>query len=125
MKISSLRRGFHRCFCLAIASFAIGMLSSFSSKDAHAATFQCNPVDVAVFVASRIHVRCNPGDGAIAFFALSVANANEANRVLSIASTALAIGKRLIIFYDPADLSGANVGCDNSDCRLIQAIAMF
>src|SRR5215208_1759817 len=98
MKISSLRRGFQRRLCLAIASFAIGMLSSFPSKDAHAATFQCNPVNVAVFVGSRIHVRCLPGDGAIVFFALSVANANEANRVLSIASTALAVGRGLSIF---------------------------
>jgi len=88
-------------------------------------TFTCTPVDVAVFVKQRVHVRCGPGDGAIQWFALGVSDQNEANRVLSLVSTAFATQKRLTVWYDPADLSGAAIGCANNDCRMIQGLAMF
>ena len=54
--------------------------------------FLCTAQEAAVFPGSRIHVRCNPGDGQIAFFALSVANP-DVSRVLSLAETAVA-GRR-------------------------------
>ena len=88
-------------------------------------TFTCNPVDVADFPGKRIHVRCSPGDGAIAWFALGVSNEAEANRVLSIAATAFAAKKQLTIWYDPSDLSGGSLGCQNADCRMIHGIRMF
>jgi hypothetical protein len=88
-------------------------------------SFSCTPVDVAAFPKSRVHVRCSPGDGAIAFFALGLTNQDDANRVLSVAATALAAKKKLLIFYDPNDLSGSNIGCLTSDCRLIRGIQMF
>ena len=88
-------------------------------------TFTCNPVDVADFPGKRVHVQCSPGDGAISFFALGVSNEAEANRVLSIAATAFAAKKQLTIWYDPADLSGGSLGCNNSDCRMIHGIRMF
>ena len=87
--------------------------------------FTCVPIDVSVYVKQRVHVRCGPGDGAIQYFALGVSDQNEANRILSIVSTAFATQKRLNILYDPADLSGAPLGCVNADCRLIQGVAMF
>jgi hypothetical protein len=80
-------------------------------------------VETTVWVGSRIHVRCNPGDGAINFFALSVGNP-DTSRVLSLATTAVAARRSLVISYDPNDLSGAGIGCLTSNCRLIQAISL-
>ena len=86
-----------------------------------AKSFLCTAQEVAVFPGLRIHVSCNPGDGPIAFFVLSVGDP-DASRVLSLAATAVAARRSLLINYDPSDLSGAPIGCPNSNCRLIQAI---
>jgi len=85
--------------------------------------FLCTAQEVGIFPGSRIHVLCNPGDGAIAFFALSVGNP-DTGRVLSLAATAVAARRPLGITYDPNDLSGAAIGCANSNCRLIQFIGL-
>ena len=105
----------------------LGGLLALAAPHAFAATktFTCTPVDVAVFVKSRVHVQCSPGDGAIKWFALGVGDQNEANRVLSVLSTALAAQKHLTIWYDPNDLSGGAIGCNTGDCRLIQGVRMF
>lgn len=105
----------------------VGVLSVALTKVAFAAekVFTCNPVNVGVFLERRIHVRCSPGDGDISFFALGVASAGEANRMLSILSTAFATNKRLTVFYDPDDLTGASIGCRTNDCRLIRGVIMF
>jgi endo-1,4-beta-D-glucanase Y len=97
------------------------------TKTAFAAqkVFNCNPDGVAMFPTSRIHVRCSPGDGSILFFALGVSNSAEANRVLSIISTALVTKRKLQIWYDPADVSGASIGCQTNDCRLILGVQML
>ncbi len=87
--------------------------------------FTCVPIDVSVYVKSRVHVRCGPGDGAIQYFAISVSDQNEANRVLSLVSTAYAMQKRINILYEPTDLSGASFGCGIADCRIIMGLAMF
>jgi hypothetical protein len=86
-----------------------------------AAFFTCTAAEVAVFPGSRIHVRCDPGDGAINYFALGVGNP-DTSRVLSLATTAVAARRPLVILYDPNDLSGGAVGCLNINCRLIQGI---
>jgi hypothetical protein len=83
--------------------------------------FLCTAQEAAVFPGSRIHVLCNPGDGQIAFFALSVGNP-DASRVLSLAETAVASRLPLQIMYDPNDLSGTAIGCLATNCRLIQGI---
>jgi hypothetical protein len=83
--------------------------------------FTCTAAEVAVWVGSRIHVRCNPGDGVINFFALSVGNP-DTSHVLSLATTAVAARRPFVILYDPNDLSGAAIGCLTSNCRLIQAV---
>jgi hypothetical protein len=84
--------------------------------------FSCTaPQEAAVFPGSRIHVLCNPGDGQITFFALSVANP-DVSRVLSLAETAVAGRRPIQIMYDPNDLSGAAIGCLAVNCRLIQGI---
>ena len=85
--------------------------------------FLCTAQEAAVFPGSRIHVLCNPGDGAISFFALSVSNP-DASRVLSLIEAAVAARRPLGVTYDPSDLSGAAIGCINSNCRLIQAVGL-
>jgi hypothetical protein len=119
---SRLMRG----FTFAVSAIAVaGVLSVASVKSANAKNFSCNPVDVAEFPNSRVHVRCSPADGAIAFFALGVSRSGDADRTLNLATDALINKKRLTISYDPADTSGVGIGCLSSNCRLIQGITMF
>ena len=83
----------------------------------------CTPTQVLVWtVAPRLHVRCAAAVGGISYFALSTADAAQAARVLTILTAAQVAGRTLVIRYDPADLSGAAIGCLTSDCRLIQAV---
>jgi hypothetical protein len=89
------------------------------------AAYECVSIDVGVYV-ERIHVRCSvAAPGGISFFALSTANTAHAARVLSLIETAHVTGKHLYITYDPSDLSGAAIGCGNSDCRLIQFLSLL
>ena len=83
----------------------------------------CTPDEVAVFTTeTRLHVRCAAPVGNIRYFAVSTSDQAKAARVLSVINTALVAGRTLWIKYDPVDLSGASIGCLNSDCRLIRAI---
>ena len=86
--------------------------------------FTCYSVGVAAYP-SRIHVECSPAAGSIRFFALGTSNSSHAARILSVLSMAHVTGKPLYIQYDPNDLSGANIGCQTSDCRLIQSAAIL
>jgi len=89
-----------------------------------AATFiTCTPNQVMNFK-GRVHVHCSTSFSGISYFALSTADPSNAARVLSVASAALVSGRQVTILYDPADLSGAAIGCLNVDCRLIIAIGM-
>jgi len=127
MKISPLYRAFRVCRYAMLVAASVAILSVASTKIAFAAvkTFTCDPIDVAVFTNKRIHVRCSPADGTIAWFALGVTDSGEANRMLSILSTAFTAKKKLTIWYDPADTSGASIGCQTNDCRLIIGVLMF
>lgn len=83
----------------------------------------CTPDQVLVWTsAPRLHVRCAATVGGIKYFAVSTADTAQAARVLSVINAALIAGRTLIIRYDPADLSGAAIGCLTQDCRLIQGI---
>jgi len=123
MKRWRSNREFNARLTLAGAVFSACALIG-SPAPALADFFSCTAQGVAVFPGSRIHVRCNPGDGAFTFFALSVANP-DASRVLSLAATAVAARRPLQILFNPNDLSGAAIGCLNADCRLIQAVELF
>jgi hypothetical protein len=94
-----------------------------ASPDAVWAT--CTPTNVAAYT-SRIHVKCAvAAPGGIWYFAASTANAAHAARLLSVLSTAHAAGRTLDILYEPSDTSGASIGCDPSDCRLMLAAAFL
>jgi hypothetical protein len=85
----------------------------------------CTPVNVAAYT-SRIHVKCAAAaPGGIWYFAASTAHAAHAARLLSVLSTAHAAGRTLDILYEPSDTSGASIGCDPSDCRLMLAAAFL
>jgi hypothetical protein len=86
--------------------------------------FACTAQEVAVFPGSRIHIRCSPGDGAIFYFALSVANP-DASRILSLAATAVSARRPLFIGYDFNDTSGTAIGCRSNDCRLIGSLGLL
>ena len=96
--------------------------------------FQCYPDSGAYFVGKRLHVHCTVADNGISYFALPATTTNkkgkvlynpEADRVLSIITTAVAEGKDIIIHYDSSDVSGEAIGCQTYDCRLIKAIAIM
>lgn len=83
----------------------------------------CTPNQVVVFTeAPRLHVRCDESFGGIFFFATSTTDTAQASRILSLIQSALIAGRTLIINYDPDDLSGAAIGCQTNDCRLIRRI---
>jgi hypothetical protein len=93
------------------------------SKEAQAAetSISCTPVDVVTFQ-GRVHVRCAAPVAGIVFFAVSTQDSAFVARVLSVIATAQVAGRTLSIRYDPTDLSGAAIGCQNNDCRLILAV---
>ena len=70
-------------------------------QSAIAQSITCTPVQVADFPGSRIHILCAPGAGNIVYFALGVGDANEANRVLSLAASALVANRKLLIYFNP------------------------
>jgi hypothetical protein len=57
----------------------------------------------------------------IYWFAYPTSDSGNASRMLSLFETAKATGSTLTFYFDTADLSGANYGCQNSDCRAIWA----
>jgi hypothetical protein len=87
--------------------------------------FGCTPISVGVF-ANRVHVRCNPAytlpgglTPTISWFAYPTSDSANASRFLSAFTTARALGTNLTLYLTPTDLSGANYGCANADCRVI------
>ncbi|HJU40221.1 MAG TPA: hypothetical protein VJ724_11660 [Tahibacter sp.] len=104
---------------------AVALLVAAGGASAADKTFTCTPIDVGVFPATRVHVRCSPGDGNIQWFAVRDSDSGDANRVLSLVSTAFVAKKKLTIWYDPADTSGGAWGCQVGDCRVIHGVRMF
>jgi hypothetical protein len=82
-------------------------------------SFICTPIGVAEFT-TRVHVRCNPADGAIAYFAYcSANNSSTAARFLSVFIAAKATGKNIAVYYTASDTSGTACGCSSGDCRVV------
>jgi hypothetical protein len=107
---------------LAALATVVGGLAAAPAEAAPVDVF-CTPIQVVVFTEEpRLHVRCNESFAGIIFFATSTTDTAQASRILSVIQTALVAGRTLIVRYDPADLSGAAIGCLTHDCRLIRAI---
>jgi hypothetical protein len=86
--------------------------------------FTCTISELAVHT-NRIHIRCNPGDGGISFFAASTASAEivRTNQFLTLGNTAYALGKTINIWYE-TDQAQNPPGCLTSDCRKIIALVI-
>ncbi|MGR0481481.1 MAG: hypothetical protein ACTFAL_08810 [Candidatus Electronema sp. V4] len=109
-------------FCLTVL-FSGAMINS---TEANASTVNCTPVGVATRTSGRIHIRCAAAVGSIYFFAYDAKkDPNGASRYMSIGTSALISGRNVTIEYDPADLSGASIGCQTNDCRLIIGVEML
>ncbi len=81
----------------------------------------CVPVGIMTY-SSRVHVQCQTAISGINYFAASTSNASNAARILSVITAAQVAGRTLSVLYDPADTSGASIGCEVNSCRLIQAV---
>lgn len=111
------------------AALALSLLwiHQFTSKPSASAqsspeSILCVPVQVATFV-DRIHVQCEEGIGNIIFFAAQTGN-QLADQYLTLILTAFNSEKRLFVYFDLSDTSGAAYGCQVSDCRAILGIIL-
>ncbi|MBI4510179.1 MAG: hypothetical protein HY698_11135 [Deltaproteobacteria bacterium] len=101
----------------------LSILGSAASASAAATWIQCTPQESMTY-ANRVHVKCATAVSGIRYFAVSTSNSSFAARVLSTVNSAVVAGRGLWVLYDPADLSGSSIGCQNSDCRLLQAVGI-
>ncbi|MCC6850645.1 MAG: hypothetical protein IT294_19315 [Deltaproteobacteria bacterium] len=115
MKISK------RAYVLAAVAVTMVVRTTGAAAPTWTTTFFCTPMNVAMFAAQRMHVRCTTGGspgGNIVYFAFS-AKKKDAAPMLDLLLSAKAQGKHLMIYYNPDDLSGQKIGCATNDCRLI------
>lgn len=113
------------------ASYMVAMflfVASFGNiivpSPAYADEFACTPSNTAVF-ATRVHVKCVESVAGIQYFAAPTDDDAHVARILSVISTATVAGRPMFIFFDPSDTSGSAIGCQISDCRLIQGIGFW
>ncbi len=86
--------------------------------------FSCAIAEIAIW-RDRIHVRCDPGDGTINYFAAPADSNNmvTTNRYLIIFNTAYAVSKPVRIFYS-LDTSDNPPNCNPVNCRLITGVML-
>lgn len=105
---------------------ALGVLSLGAAR-AHAADYNCVPVELA-HLSNRIHVLCAeprdirggyPKDGTtpIRFFAVPLSDPSWANRFTQLVDVAMTAGHVVQFKYTAGDTSGAAFGCGAQDCR--------
>lgn len=107
-----------------LAGLVFEPLIGISNATAAETSVLCTPTGVATF-SSRIHVRCAQSFSGIVFFAYKASDAAGAARYMSMATSALISGRNVRIFYDPADQSGASIGCQTNDCRLLRGLEIY
>jgi hypothetical protein len=103
------------------AAWLVAGAAMLAPLPARAADASCVPVQVAVFT-NRLHVRCAAAVGGIHYFAMATSDAALSARVLSILTTAQVAGRTLGIEYEPSDTTGAAIGCQAADCRVIRGV---
>lgn len=107
-----------------LAGLVCGLLIETTGVSAVETSVICTPKGVATF-SSRIHIRCAQSFSGVVFFAYRSSDSAGAARYMSMATSALISGRNVRIFYDPADLSGAGIGCRTNDCRLLRGLEIF
>lgn len=85
----------------------------------------CTVKDVASFGNERVHVHCSNDPDGFTFFAVPIDATGMATRLTDAGTAAMqTAGLKLLLDYCPNDLSGANIGCDNVNCRLVRTIIL-
>jgi hypothetical protein len=115
-KMSILMMGFCLIGCLGFGMILTGLPAAYGEET----WATCTPVETMLHH-NRLHVRCAESIGGIRFFALGTSDA-FAPLFLSVIETAHVAGRTLKVLYDPLDLSGSSINCQNADCRLILSV---
>jgi hypothetical protein len=122
MTSSALER---RRFAAVATAMGLTMLGAGYPQPASAASinFDCKVDQVGVFV-DHIFTRCESNASGVYIFAYPTKNAAQAARILNVLTgvTLGGVDEVAVITFDPADVSGASIGCPPSNCRTIQAV---
>ena len=94
------------------------------SSPGSASWVNCTANSVAVY-SNRIHVRCSQSYSGVRYFAYPTSDTASVARFLTILTSAQVSGRTLQVLYDPADHSGSSYGCATSNCRPMQAVALY
>lgn len=113
-----------RIYLLVLIILCLGMLFTSQATFAAQTWVSCTPKSVATY-SSRIHIRCAQSFSGIVFFAYRSSDSAGAARYMSMATSALISGRNVRVLYDPADRSGAQIGCQVGDCRLLRGLEVF
>ena len=117
-----------RAVWVAVVVLIVGVAWSAGRTQARAApaemTVVCTPAGVATFV-GRIQVRCTQSFSGVVLFSVGSSDTAAAARFMSLATSAMIAGRNVRITFDPAEQSGAPVGCLPADCRLMRGLEMF
>lgn len=85
----------------------------------------CAVKDVASIGNDRVHVRCSNIPDGFQFFAAPLDGSGIATRLTDAGTAAMqTAGLKLLLDYCPNDLSGANIGCINANCRLVRNVIL-
>lgn len=113
------------CYVTIASTIVLGLTLTIAIADWH----DCTPTEAAVWSKKplqRIHVKCSEPPLGTNYYYFAYPGAKkyspDSDRFLNLINFAIQNGKTLAIDYDPADLSGAKIGCLNNDCRLIQSL---
>ena len=88
-------------------------------------SFYCASVNNVAAFDNRVHLRCSPANGSIAYFAYATdpSHVATANQILAVANTAYALGDGVwVYYYSNSDLNPP--GCYSSDCRGLYGVSM-
>jgi len=112
-----------------VGSMAIraqGDITPAASADPNYTPFSCTSIDNVAAFDNRIHVRCATPNGSIKYYAYPTSGSNgyTANRMLAVGQTAFALGKGVVIFYQPSS-SYNPPDCNTGDCRLLTGLSML
>jgi hypothetical protein len=111
------------------ATFCIVLLGA--SSNAHAREVTCSVHEVKEF-SNRVHVRCEeayslPGNSGhpLQYFAAPKSSKALADQLSALGQQAEGAGSsRLIVTYEPADLTGSSFGCQTHNCRRVQGLQL-
>lgn len=96
-----------------------------NAPNAPNASFYCTSVNSVAAFDNRVHLRCSPANGSIAYFAYATdpSNVTTANQILAVANTAFSLGEGVwVYYYSSSDYNPP--GCNIGDCRGLYGVSM-